>query len=200
MMTAKHRATIGDSTSAVRWLLISAFVVATPVAALAQTTSTNHPVNAVAKTFGNGWDCENGYRKSGDDCELVRPPANAALTGTSYGRGWECRRGYRESREEKCVAIEMPANAYLSASGARWECHRGFREADEICVAINVPPHGYLTESTYGSGWKCERGYRVTGESCDPIELPANAYLSYSGNDWDCERPYRKQQDACVLR
>ena len=68
------------------------------------------------------------------------------------------------------------------------------------CVAIAVPPNGYLTGAPYGSGWKCERGYRAADEVCDDLKLPQNAHVDYSGNDWDCNPPYRKQQGKCVLR
>lgn len=198
-MTAKRWTVWASSAFTARCLLISVLVLGSPVVALAQTASGSFPANTVAKTFGNGWDCENGYRKAGDGCMLIRTPDNAVLTGSSYGRGWECRRGYHEVRES-CVAIEIPANAYLSASGVRWECQRGFREVDETCVAIKVPPNGYLTESTWGTGWTCERGYQATDESCLPIELPANAHLDYSGNDWECQHPYMRALGNCVLR
>ncbi len=128
-----------------------------------------------------------------------RLPANALATETSYGRGWECRRGYREVNNN-CIAIAVPANAYLNSSGVRWECDRGFRETNETCVAIDVPQNGYLTESNFGSGWKCERGFQPEGEVCSRIDVPTNAHLDYSGNDWECDRPFSQHNGGCVLR
>jgi hypothetical protein len=66
------------------------------------------------------------------------------------------------------------------------------------CRGINVPPRGYLTETSYGSGWACERGYRAAGDDCVEVEVPENAHLDFSGNDWECDKPYSKRSDRCA--
>jgi hypothetical protein len=73
-----------------------------------------------------------------------------------------------------------PLHAYLDAFGRDWQCDRGYRKSDESCVAIDVPPHGYLVDGSYGSGWKCERGYNATNDACVAIKVPEHGYLTDS--------------------
>lgn len=128
----------------------------------------------------------------------------------SYSGGWDCDRGYRAANAA-CVAIKVPANAYLTSSissGSAWKCNRGFRRTDATgfrqfdatCVAIAVPANGYLVDASYGPGWKCDRGYRVVDGACAAIMMPENAHIDFSGSDWDCNRPYQRQRDECTLR
>lgn len=178
-------------------LTLLAFLAA-PGAGLAQSASAMIPENSRAKSYGSGWDCNEGYRAHGEDCAAIVVPDNAYRTNSSYGNGWRCRRGYREI-DETCAAIEIPADAFLNASGDRWTCERGFRKMNEDCAAIKIPVNGYLVDSSYGPGWTCERGYRAVEDACIAVELPANAHLDYSGHDWDCDRPYRRQLLGCRL-
>ena len=62
----------------------------------AQGGSVEVPENAHAKRYGNGWECNKGYREVNEGCAAVKVPANAYPTNQSYGRGWECNREYRE--------------------------------------------------------------------------------------------------------
>jgi hypothetical protein len=115
------------------------------------------PENATAKSYGSGWTCDPGYRKSDEVCLAVAVPEDAYATGGSHGRGWDCRHGFRED-DGRCLPVQVPANAYLDASGTGWNCNRGFSESDGGCAAILVPDNGYLVGAAYGPGWKCERG------------------------------------------
>ena len=156
------------------------------------------PENAHKKNYGNGWECDLGYRKVDEACIAIEVPANAYPTNTSFGRGWECSYGYRKDHES-CLPIKVPPNAYLDTPGDSWKCNRGFREFDTTCVAIKVPANGYLTNSWSGPGWKCDRGSRAIDEACVAVRVPENAHLNYSGNDWECNRPYLKKQKGCVF-
>ena len=130
-------------------LILFAPLAAAPSAVLAQSDSVGIPEHARAKSYGNGWECDRGYREVDGACTAVSVPANAYPTNVAYGRGWECDRGYQEVAEA-CAPIEVPLNAYLKPSGDRWKCDRGFREVAEACVAVDVPPNGYLVDSSYG--------------------------------------------------
>ena len=190
----------------IRFAILLGLLVFAPGAVFAQGASGELPEHARAKSFGSGWECNPGYRKTEGACIAIKVaavsakvPANSYPTDATYGRGWECSWGYRPTRNA-CVVIEVPAHGYLNSSGGRWECDRGYREAGDACVAIEIPANGYLTEASYGSGWRCDRGYRVADETCAPVTVPQNAHLNFSGNDWDCNRPYRKQKGGCVRR
>ena len=46
-------------------------------------------------------------------------PTNAQAS--PYGDGWSCERGYSRVRDV-CREIDLPANAFLNASGSGWVC------------------------------------------------------------------------------
>ena len=151
------------------------------------------PPNAHLDRSGQGWECDWGYRKSGDTCVAIEVPPNAYLD--SYGRRWQCDRGYQKSGEA-CTVVELPANAHLDSRGHGWECDRGYRKIVASCVAVKVPPNAYLESS--GRDWKCNRGYRKIGDSCVTVEVPANAHLDSFGRGWECDPGYRRSGDNCV--
>jgi hypothetical protein len=64
-----------------------------PSVVFAQASRVEMPANAHAKSYGDGWECDRGFRNVAQACVAVKLPANAH-TDTS-GDGWECRRGYR---------------------------------------------------------------------------------------------------------
>jgi hypothetical protein len=105
-------------------LILLAFLATRPGVAFTQDGAAEIPENAHAKSYGSGWECDQGYRDFNGACEAVQVPANAYSTSlsASYGRGWECDHGYRA--------------------------------ADEACVAVKVPENGYLAASAYGPGWQ----------------------------------------------
>ena len=51
----------------------------------AQGDSVEVPDNARAKEYGNGWECDLGYRAVNEASIAVRLPTNVYLTNTSYG-------------------------------------------------------------------------------------------------------------------
>ena len=110
------------------------------------------PDNAQNRTYGNGWDCNIGYREYDGACAALDIPENAYATGRSYGTGWACQRGFEETAGGTCAAIFVPENAFLRSSGFGWECERGYREERDTCVAIDVPEHAYLTNDNSGAG------------------------------------------------
>ena len=73
------------------------------------------------------------------------------------------------------------ANAYLNSTrGETWSCEHGFRQDDEMCLVIEVPSNGYLSNTSYGSGWECYWGYAADADKCVAVEVPANGYLTES--------------------
>ena len=184
-----------------RTLALLAVCAAIPLVAHAQARSVAAPEHASANTYGSGWACDSGYQRSGEGCAAIALPLNAHLTAVSFGSGWECNRGFQTAEQssalrspcrptrsgasgdrwpcdrgyrknaDRCISIDVPAQAYLNTLGDGWECGRGYHAAVAGravagaavagCVAINVPANGYLTNASYGSGWACDRGYRV---------------------------------------
>ena len=179
-------------------LILLSLLAAVPGLLFAKSGSIDVPENATENRYGNGWECDPGFRVVDGTCVAIKMPANAYSTNRSYGRGWECDRGYRVI-DGTCIPIKVPANSYLNVSGDKWQCKRGFRVVGENCVAIKVPANGFLTNSGHGLGWACDRGFKQLNESCISVKMPENAHLDYSGNNWECDRPYRKRQGGCAL-
>ena len=63
--------------------------------------------------------------------------------------------------DESCVAVEVPANGYLSSSGHNWDCERSYKKGGGSCVAVEVPANAHVDYS--GHDWKCDAGYRRQG-------------------------------------
>lgn len=167
--------------------------------AFAQRNSGEIPENAQKASYGDRWECNTGFRAEDGSCLRIIVPADAYPTNKSYGKGWQCQRGYTEVNRESCMIFAIPENAHLSASGSTWLCERGYRRNRDTCEKIEVPPHAFLSERSYGTGWECDRGYHEAGDFCEKIEVPANGYLteSRSGPGWKCERGYRQTASAC---
>ncbi|QXR35337.1 peptidoglycan-binding protein [Alcaligenes aquatilis] len=91
------------------------------------------PQNAHLNYLGNGWECNRGFYRAGNECRPVQAPQNASLN--YLGNGWECNRGYYRAGNE-CAPVRIPANASLNYLGNGWECNQGFRKAGDKCVSI----------------------------------------------------------------
>jgi hypothetical protein len=78
------------------------------------------PANATANTYGESWECNEGYREINKFCVAIERPKNAYLTNRSYDRGWACSYGYRELNNA-CIVFEVPKNAFLNSAGDDWE-------------------------------------------------------------------------------
>ena len=178
-------------------LIVALLLLAPP--AFAQTAAQQMPENASAKNYGDGWECDIGYRLNENACVVVIVPQNAYNTKLSYGSGWECLHGFSGTDESACVAVEVPEGGFLDPSGERWHCLRGFAKVDDTCQEIVLPANAYLAESLYGSMWTCERGFEATDGQCTAIAVPANAYLNGSGygQPWTCERGFFEQAGLC---
>jgi hypothetical protein len=173
--------------------------VSTPNLVFAKDATNDTPDNATAKSYGNGWNCNKGYRESKGACATVKVPVNAYPTNKTYGQGWECKRGFQQFNNT-CKHIKVPENGYLDYSGIKVQCNRGYRLLNKTCEAIKVPANGHLEESSYGPGWKCERGYRANNKgACIALKIPENAHIGYSGKSWECDKPYFKNQNDCIL-
>ena len=83
--------------------------------------------------YGEGWECDHGYRAANDQCIEIKVPANGYLTNSTYGRGWECERGYAPVQGD-CVRIVLPRNAYLKDSGDDWMCARNYTRSKDACI------------------------------------------------------------------
>lgn len=54
------------------------------------------PQNARLNYLGNGWECNRGFYRVGNECQPVQLPRYATLD--VYGSGWVCQRGYGPPR------------------------------------------------------------------------------------------------------
>jgi len=153
-----------------------------------------------------GWQCDRGYRDRNDSsCVAIRTPPHAHpvydVLDEAYGfagEGWSCDWGYRASGDH-CIAITVPKNGFLVASGDDWGCRRGYlRKDNSSCVALRVPAMGHLDFS--GHNWVCDSGYHRAEGRCVAVREPPHAYVTYEseGSGWQCDRGYRMQRGDCV--
>jgi len=151
------------------------------------------PQNAHLNYLGNGWECNRGFYRAGNECRPVQMPRYATLD--VYGSGWVCQRGYYKSGNE-CLPVQMPQNATLDVYGSGWVCQRGYYKSGNECQPVQMPQNATL--DVYGSGWVCQRGYYKSGNQCLPVQIPQNATLDVYGSGWVCIRGYTRVGDSCV--
>ncbi len=85
-------------------------------------------------TYGKSWKCERGFKRSEDECQSIKVPDHAFLTGNSWGDGWKCERGF-EKTEDECQSIKVPEHAFLTGYGNSWKCERTFKREGDLCSA-----------------------------------------------------------------
>ena len=119
------------------------------------------PPNSHTNVYGNGWDCDRGYYKSGQGCKKVVVPENASID--VYGSGWACNRGYYKSGQG-CKKVIVPENASIDVYGSGWACNRGYYKYGQGCKKVIVPENASI--DVYGSGWACNSGFKKSGSSC----------------------------------
>lgn len=182
-----------------RLAVVAGLVASLAFPVFAQDGTAPMPANAQSKTYGEGWDCDRGYRRADDECLAVIVPANAFATNRTYGAGWECSHGFREVDDATCLEVVVPQGGYLDSSGKSWSCLRGHRKVGDLCEEVIVPANAYLSDETYGSSWLCDRGYETNGEACTAIAVPENAFLNglRYGQPWTCERGFIETDDMC---
>ena len=101
-------------------LIVAVLLLALP--AVAQTAAQPIPENALAISYGDGWECNIGFRPNENVCVAIVVPQNAYHTNLSYGSGWECLYGFRRTDEVAYVAAKVPEGGFLDLSGERWRC------------------------------------------------------------------------------
>ena len=113
------------------WLVL--FVLLSVVSGVAATEAelAKMPMNAHAKRYGSGWDCDRGYEKVDQSCVAIEVPSNGYLN--SSGRDWDCERGFKKGLRS-CLALQVPMNAHVGYSGDRWTCDPGYRQQGETCT------------------------------------------------------------------
>ena len=74
----------------------------------------------------------------------------------------------------RCIAIKIPAHAYLVAAGDRWQCERGFYDKSELaCAVLLLPKNAHLGDT--GHDWECDRGFRKQRYGCAVVQAPSHA-------------------------
>ena len=64
--------------------------------------------NTSKNLYEDGWKCNEGFYKSGNQCQKVKTPQNASLD--AYGSGWKCNEGFYKSGNQ-CRKVKTPQNA-----------------------------------------------------------------------------------------
>ena len=104
----------------------SAMLVSIIVCTSAMASTPVLPDNAHEARYGEGWECNLGFREVENRCEAIDVPEHAFPTGSKYGAEWDCKRGFEKS-DNNCLKIEVPVNGYLNSYGNKWQCEHGYR-------------------------------------------------------------------------
>ena len=130
-------------------LQLAAFIVA-PSSAVAASpavpSDATLPPHAKWQSWGNGWECQRGYRKEDQRCIEIDVPPHAFLD--AIGHDWECERGYRREGG-RCVPVQVPEHAHLAYSGHGWTCNDGYQRVDQACEPLLGET---LTQTTSAKG------------------------------------------------
>lgn len=120
------------------------------------------PFNLLAQTgppnswsSGTSWYCNDGYRKTGNQCIKFEVPDNAWVSGAS----WYCNDGYKK-KGLRCEKFVIPKNAWVS--GASWYCNGGYKKIDNSCQPFQIPENSTAS----GSMWYCNQGYQKIQNQC----------------------------------
>lgn len=135
--------------------------------------------------LGNNWYCNDGYKKSGNQCIKLQVPKNAHVLGNN----WYCNDGFRKSGSN-CVKLRVPDNAHIL--GNNWYCNDGYKKQGNECIKLNVPKNAHVL----GNNWYCDDGYKKQGSSCVSLTIPNHAHIL--GNNWYCNDGYKKQGGKCI--
>ena len=89
----------------------------------------DHPANSTY--IGDGyWYCDNGYKKTGNQCEKIYVPPNAGAVGGN----WYCDMGYAKN-EETCKEYYVPSDARITINS--WSCNAGYKVEKYNCVLMS---------------------------------------------------------------
>jgi hypothetical protein len=112
------------------------------------------PSNAIARSYGDGFSCKSGYKKSGQECKKpISIPPNAYASGS----GWKCNSGF-ERRGNSCTEI-LDNNIYPAGSGS------GFATTREGHILTNHHViHGCSEVTLFKNG----KSYLTTVVTQDP--------------------------------
>ena len=92
-----------------RIVIASAFLLTLSNPVFAQQISV--PENGKINVYGNGWDCQRGFKKVGDSCSKVDVPSNGKIN--VYGNGWDCQRGFKKVGDSlSLIHISEPTRPY----------------------------------------------------------------------------------------
>ena len=166
-------------------IVISALFLAVSTPAFAQQISI--PANGKINVYGTGWDCQRGFKKTGDSCTKVVVPANGKIN--VYGTGWDCQRGFKKSGD-RCIKVDVPANGKINVYGTGWDCQRGFKKAGDNCIKVDIPTNGKI--NVYGNGWVCNDGFKASGNSC--LQMTAAELIELQEQKARLLKAYRANQ------
>jgi len=140
--TAHYQRYISKNNQMKRFLLIFVFMFSAVASAL------DIPENAIPNSYGNGWTCNRGYYKSGQECRKVQIPQNAGLN--AYGNGWTCNTVFKKFNNscllmtaqelqkqkelEQALIDEMKRRKAQGVSGD--DCETEYKTGAEVCLEI----------------------------------------------------------------
>lgn len=115
------------------------------------------------------------------------------------GSSWACNAGYYPNAlNQECLAVPVPENGMLDASGRGWQCRPGFIQHGQTCVqssaGASTPGQSFASKSL-----RCSAGFKAVEGRCEALPpAPENARYDVGADSWHCIPGYFLLKGRCV--
>ena len=115
------------------------------------------------------------------------------------GSSWACNGGfYPNALNQECIAVAIPENGMLDASGRAWQCRPGFVQHGQTCISSSAAS-GSMNGFAQAHGPRCNAGFKAVDGRCEALP-PAPEYARYDigADNWHCIPGYYLLKNRCV--
>ena len=132
--------------------------------------------NASKNSYGDGWECNKGFYKSGSQCQKVQIPKNAGLD--VYGSGWKCNEGFKKV-DNSCLVMTQS------------EQKQQLEKVKKLTTQMQCPSVGTCKYSADGSSVSCGSqsgtcAYSADGSSVSCGGQSGTCAYSADGKNMSC--------------
>lgn len=115
------------------------------------------------------------------------------------GATWACNAGfYPNAMNQECLAVRVPDNGMLDASGRGWQCRPGFVQLGQSCVQSTAGASQGGSVATSRAP-RCATGFKSVEGRCEALPPPPeNARYDMGSDTWHCVPGYYLLKGRCV--
>ena len=115
------------------------------------------------------------------------------------GSSWACNAGfYPNVLNQECLAVQIPENGILDASGRGWQCRLGFVQHGQTCVP-SYPGSSLAATASAPRSLRCNAGFKAVDGRCEALPAaPEFARYDVGAESWHCIPGYYLLEKRCV--